>query len=211
MTEIQKQASIGANFLKKFVRKVCITIKKHESAETARAELKNQIRKVKVVSLQNKKKWLVEKELKLLEKKVNDVLRHEIALLSLGKSGSFEIKELRKGIDNLQNRIDKGISERPRFGIESDKIDAITNMVLELKDRIDKLINDKVKREKKISEIELKLRRKSLLSSNLAEIEKRLRELNQSYDRIKYKTDDYRADGIQNRINFMRAKIQELW
>jgi len=203
----EQQQKIGAEFLKRFVRQVCITIRRHENAEVARDELKNQIRKVKLASI-SQKKWLVDKEIASLEGKIDYVLKREAALMGIGRTGNFEIRELKKSLETLQSRFNKEISER-QTGTEN--LDSIKRMVHEMSIKIDRLVDDKVRKERRLHDIEQKIIKRKSLRDNTREMEKKLHELEESYKKIKHKSPGYDTKRLEDRINFIKSRLASMY
>ena len=100
--------------LKRFVRNLCVISKKYEEKESARTDLQRQITKLKTTSLAKKtKKYVIEKDIKDLNTKINNVLEKELELLSLGKQDSILIRKLNERIKKLEDH----------FNIANEKLD----------------------------------------------------------------------------------------
>ncbi len=196
---------LSAVFLKKFVKNICLTVKKHEQAETSRDELKNQIRKVKQVSLYTDKKWLLDREIKVLEKKIDEVLKNELALMSISRAGNFELKELKRNISSLQEKFEKELRELPSHYTS----EPVKEMLSDVKEKLGTLVGSRIERERKISEMEHSMIRKGLLRRSALEIERRLMALEEKYQKLMQVSPEL-AQAIGSRINSLKSRIENL-
>lgn len=111
-------STVGKAGLKRFVKHLCIISKKYEDKESARRDLRRQITKLKTASLSKKtKRYVLEKELKDLENKINSVLEKELELLTLGKQDSILIRKLNDRLQQLEDH----------FNITKEKLDIFTS------------------------------------------------------------------------------------
>lgn len=154
-----KISTVSAAGLKRFVKHLCRISKKYEEKELARRDLKRQISKIKTTSLAKKtKRYVLERDLKVLEDKINRVLDKELELLMLGKQDSILIMKLHDRIKKLESHFNTAKQKLDFFS--SEKFDVkrpIETDTLTTDLRIKELETkyEKLKREGKLSRYDL--------------------------------------------------------
>ncbi|MEK6808830.1 MAG: hypothetical protein AABY14_04040 [Nanoarchaeota archaeon] len=191
-------------FLKRLVKRVCVNVKKQELAERARTELRSQLIKVKQTSKLSPKRWLIEKEIKTLEKKIDEVLKREIELLSMNKAGNLEIRQISKNIVS-------GDKPKQFTQLEQDKVEQIISMLSEIKNKLEMFLEDNEAMKKKKAEIDYDARKRAFVRINAIKLERKLREVENRYKRVREQnSEDYRAEEIENRLNLLKERIAEI-
>ena len=160
MEQLNSSEHIDPAALKEFVRHVCIVIKKHHEREEARTGLERQIKKIKTISLaKNPKRWLIEKELKALNNKISLALEKESKLLGMGEKDSAVILELKNKIQQLERELmEKEKSETEALAKNKEKIEEMDYTLKALKGKIEEIAVVKVEREKRIKELERRIK-----------------------------------------------------
>lgn len=176
---------INPKRLKSFVKHICILTKKHKDREKARIELQQQIQKLKRFS---SKKREMDEELKELNRKISLVLEKEIQLLGIRQQESAASKELMNKV--LENR---------------DRIKEINNSISEIKRRLEGYIQTKTERERKIEELENKIRAKLNQNNNLSLLKNKLRKLEDLYNKLRIEGID--VSTIENKINDLKLRL----
>lgn len=185
MESAESSQGIHPERFKSFVRHVCVVAKRHRDREEARAELQNQIKRLKRFS---SKKREMDEELRELDRKISLVLEKEIQLLGIGKEESAASKELMQ--DVAENR------ERAR---------QISNSINEIRSKLDSYINMKMGREKRIAELECKIRARAAKKKDIPLLRDRLRRLEGLYHKLKQKGVD--ASRIESRIEGLKLRL----
>ncbi len=181
-------AELGRQFLKKFVRQVCISIKKQESTHINKDDIKDQLDRVKYAALKAKKRWLIEKEIQSLENMVDTV----------GKSVNTEIQQLRKEIEELQSKL------------SSDNYSAVDNGVLEeINEKLDLLIENKMRRERLDVDMEQKFLGTSEKKRHLNHLAKRLNDIKKRHTSLKRKKSNKRLSEIEKKIKALSSRVKQ--
>jgi len=155
---MEATSEINAEGMKSFVKHLCRISKKHEQREAARGHLDQQLRKVKEITLTQKpRKWLIEKELKELERKITLALDNERKLIGMRQADSILIKQLKDELFSLEYQLKE--SEVMRIAEEEKNrkaISELTKAVAELRKKITVLIG----REERIKKLEKRIKKR---------------------------------------------------
>lgn len=150
--------SIHPEGMKRFVKHLCILSKKHEQREKARQGLDMQLRKVKEITLTQKpRKWLIEKELRELQRKISLALDNERRLVGMRQADSNLIRQLKDEVFRLEYQI------RQSQMIRSDEAEKNREIISDLSNSISDLrekINRLVEREERIRKLEGKIKKR---------------------------------------------------
>lgn len=185
MESVESSQKINPRRLKSFVRHICVIAKKHKDREEARAELQNQLKRLKKFS---SKKMEMDDELKKLDKKISLVLEKEMELLGIRQGESGVSKELANSI--LENR---------------ERIRSINDSINEIRKRLNDYIKIKTEREKRISELEERIRAKVGKKKNVSLLKNKLKKLENIYNRLKEKGVD--VSRIEGRIDDLKLRL----
>lgn len=172
---------INPKRLKSFVKHLCILAKKHKDREKARIELQQQIQRLKRFS---SKKREMDEELKELNRKISLVLEKEIQLLGIERGEGADSKKLMRNVGENRERIRQ-----------------IYNSINDIKSRLEEYINFKTEREKRIDELEKKIRAKSNRERDFSILKRKLKDLENLYNKLK-------SRGID--VSILRGRIEDL-
>ena len=117
------------------------------------------MRKVKQITLTQKpRKWLIEQELRELEKKISSALEYERRLFGMREADNYLIRQLKDKIFSLGYQLRQSETMKDRE-IERNRelISDLSNTIADLREKINAL----VEREERIKELEKKVKRKS--------------------------------------------------
>lgn len=202
---METQESLSSVGLKQFVKHLILTTKKAEERKIARKNLKQQFLRAKE-SAANKKAppWLIEKQFRELEKKMETALEKESRLIRIHQEESEFITEMRRKIEALESELGASRQSRQQIG-------ELKGTMGELRDKIDQLLSHQVVRRQRIDELEHKIRKKAEKSSLIAAMETKLDELEQQHaalKRKKHSASDLRRldEKIKNLKNVLEAK-----
>ncbi len=138
-----------------FFKQVCIVINDHEERTGARKEMYSQIKKVKTAP----KKWILDKEANKIHKTVDNVLDTERRLFKYGDDPRL-VGKLNDKIDFLEERLSNVKIERDKAVFENrEKIREIQSSIRHTKEKISLFIKAKEKRDKKLKELEKRIRK----------------------------------------------------
>lgn len=154
---MEAASEISPEGMKSFVKHLCLISKKHEQREKSRQHLDTQFKKVKQVTLTQKpRKWLIEKELKELEKKMTIAIDNERKLIGMREADSNLIRQLKDELFSLEYQL-KESEELRKTEEEKNRalISDLTNSVADLREKI----NNLVEREERIKELEKKVKK----------------------------------------------------
>lgn len=139
--------------IKDFFKHICIVVDEHKEREKAREELHKQIKKIKTAP----KKWIFEKEVKGLQKTVDNVLHTETKLLKY-KDDTKLINKLNDKIKFLEGHLVKIKGEKDKALFENrQQISEIQNYINHIKSRMYIFIRAKEKRDKRLKELEKRI------------------------------------------------------
>jgi len=181
----ESSQSISQKRLKGFVRNLCIVAKKHKDREEARAGLQGQIKRLKRFSSKKKE---MDEELRELDRKVSLVLEKEKGLSGVNKGESAASKRLMKNV--IENK---------------DRIKQMNDSISDIKQRMEEYINFKTARNKKIQELEKKIRTKSGAKSDVSSLRKKLKSLESLYDKLKQKGVD--VSRVSSKIEDLKLRL----
>jgi len=141
--------------IKDFFKHICFVINEYKERENARGELNGQIRKIREAP----KKWIFEREVKGLHEKVDKVLSTE-KKLSGSRDYAKLISNLNDKIGFLEGQLAKVREERDEALFENRaRISEIHDSVSHIKSRMYKFIKAKEERDKRLKELEKKIKR----------------------------------------------------
>ncbi len=141
---METSSDISAEGMKRFVKHLCLISKKYEQREKARGNLDNQIKKIKNITLQTQqpKKWLIEREINELERKMNIALENERKLLVRGAEDSNLIRQLKDTIFSLEYQLKQSeIMRNNEAEKNRELITDLSNSVADLRKKINKLVD----------------------------------------------------------------------
>ncbi len=182
MEEISK---LDPNSLKSFVRHVCVIAKKHKDREIARSDMYKQMQKLKKFSSKKKE---MDEELKELNSKISLVLEKEAQLLGTKQGESAASKEL----------IEKTMENKA-------KIEQIYNLINEVNERVRNYTEIKTERERKIKELEKKIRTKSKSNKQISLLKNKLKALEATYNKLKNKGLD--VSRVAEKIEALKLRL----
>lgn len=185
MEAVESSQKINPRRLKSFVRHICVIAKKHKEREEARAELQNQLKRLKRFS---SKKMGMDDELKELDRKISLVLEKEMELLGIRQGESGVSKELMNRV--LDNR---------------ERIRSINYSINEIRERLEDYIRMKTERERRINELEEKIRAKVGKKKNVSLLRNKLKKLETMYNKLKKKGID--VSRVESRINSLKLRL----
>ena len=171
--------------LKSFVRNVCIVAKKHKDREDAHSDLQKHIRGLKKFSSKKKE---MDKQLKDLNSKVSLVLEKERQLLGVEQGESYALKDI---MDNMT--------------ANKWKMEQMKASINDLKAKLNEYIEIKTAREKRINELEAKIRAKTQKKENVSALKVQLSKLEATYKKFKKQGVD--VSGIEDRIDDLRLRL----
>jgi chromosome segregation ATPase len=199
--------NLDVSRLKDFVRCIVAAQRKIKEKEMARDELKKHITKVQKLAAQRSPELSsLRKSVADIENKVNTVLQKESKLLRSSAYENKTIAELRGKINELEGQLyikDAQKDNLARFNEE--RIKSLSENINAMKQKVSSYIEDKSERERRMAELEEKIRRQvdvKAANARLEEIENKIRELEQ---REMYEEDD--LSRVKQRIDMIRTKI----
>jgi len=195
---------LDVNRLKAFIRGIVIARKKISEKNLAREELREQI--VKVKRLAEAKKPSAEKlksHVAEIENKINNVLQKEAKLLRSSAYENKTIAELRKKINDMEQEISiKDAEKRNLLRLSQDSVKKLNETTDVLKQKIESYIGEKTDRERRMQELEEKIRVKSEVLDRIAKLELKYKELE---ERENYDEDDLAK--IKQRIDQLKTSL----
>lgn len=171
--------------LKSFVRHLCIIAKKHKDREDARSELQEQIKRLKRFS--SKKKGMGE-ESKELDRRISLVLEKEMQLLGIGKGEGAASRELMRDVSE-----------------NKEKIRQMNESIKQIRESLEGYVRFKTERERKIEELEKKIRAKAAKKENIFMLRKKLKDLEYLYDKLNKKGID--VGRVASRIEDLKMRL----
>jgi predicted nucleic acid-binding Zn-ribbon protein len=166
--------------LKSFVRHLCFIAKKHKDKEEAKGELEKQIKKIKQFT--SKKKG-IDKELKELNRKIALVLEKEMQLL-----GSSATKTLKSNVTHNNEEIKK-----------------MSDSMNSLKLKMENYMDFKTKRDRKIINLEKKIRDKADSKKSYDALKNQIKKTETQYRLLAKK--GIQAHKIEQKINDLRIRL----
>lgn len=148
---------INPSSIRDFFNRLCIAGSRHEKRHNAIKDLDNQLEKIQKYS----KGKLDMADIPRLKSKINEVLESERRILSLKQQGSAKETESARKIKELEHELGQVRTERDRaLGENKEKIHELNLALLSIKTRMEKFIEHKREREKRIRELENKINSK---------------------------------------------------
>ncbi len=198
--------------LKDFVRHVCIAARKHHEREEAKTGLEMQIKKVKQASLAKQpKRWLVEKELEALNKKISMVLEKESQLRGTEEKDSADIAELKNKVQQLERELaEKERSESEELSKNKEKIEEMGYALKALKDKIGEIAAVKIEREKRIKELERRIKGTPTETQKTLLLKGQIKALEERYNKMKKRYSREELSSVENKIRFLKEKLDYL-
>ncbi|HZX44169.1 MAG TPA: hypothetical protein VFF28_00645 [Candidatus Nanoarchaeia archaeon] len=175
--------SIDPGRLKRFIKHACVIAKKQSDREKARKELQLQMQKLRKFA---SRKGDIEAELVELNKKINILFEKEVQLLGIEQKESVLTRELVNGVNT-----------------NKDKIKEIYSIVDNLQTKLDGWVKVKTQRERKIEELEHKIRHSH--KENKAVLAAKLNKLEQSYMELCRK--GISSTQLEMRIGAIKARL----
>lgn len=183
--EAVSSGRINPERLKSFVRNVCIVAKKHKEREEARAELEEQLRRLKRFSSKKKE---MDEELKELNRKISLVLEKEVRLLGIERGEGAVSRELMRNV-----------------AANGYKMGLINNSIKDIKAKLDKYIQMKTERERRVKELEKRIKSKITESDDVSLLRNRLMDLVALYNRLRKQGVD--VSRVESRIGDLRLRL----
>lgn len=198
--------------LKRFVAHLSVAALKAEERSVKKQEIKNQLDRIKSVSLNKRStKQVIENEFGSFESAVHEMIHDDEKILEEQRRETRQISELRKMVENLSRKL---IDIGREYASELEEKDS---KILELREALAsahiKISESGEDRQKKIDAIEKKIKRKSNsarhdvyeLESQLKTLEVKHRELKR---KGKHKKND--LDRVKKLINTHKDKIKKI-
>ena len=166
--------------LKSFVRHLCVISKKHKDRENDLVNLKKQIDKIKKTS----SKKDMNNEMEKLDAQISLVLEKE-RVLSGVKHGEHASSK------TLMSNVEKN----------KEKIDQINGSLVDIRKKLHGYMQVKTERERKIDELEKRIRAKANKKENVTLLKSKLKKLESIYDKLN-------KEGVD--VSRVSSKIEDL-
>ena len=215
--------------LRKFFKHVLLAAKKQEEQEKAKQGFERHITKIKRLVSNKAGKESIIQAIEDIDDKLNDVLDKEGKLISTSLEDSALSKELKLKVSEIENRLNeigdmdikliesvkKQIlsleNELSQYKNENKKdIDNIINYIPYLKSQLNELIAAKEEREKKMLELEEKIKRRvSINHDEIMRLEKQIAEFESKFDRLAESGiyDSSILNALRNKITKLKQKL----
>lgn len=141
-----------------FVKHLCLISKRHEQREKARDNLDRQFSRVKQFTLtKTPRRWVIERELRELQRKISLALENERKLIGMRESDGGLVRQLKDEIFNLEYGL-KISEEVKKKDVEKNReiLSDLGNSIADLREKISRLSE----REERIKKLEKKIKRK---------------------------------------------------
>ncbi|MFC1800860.1 hypothetical protein ACFLZB_00135 [Nanoarchaeota archaeon] len=195
-------ADVNPSKTVRFAQLLAEASEKRDAGQSNRDDLNKQLAKVKKMAALPGVKRTFRQELEKLEDMVLQVASLETEIL---KKEDKDIRDLKNQISSLKSHLSltKTDDLKP-------KIERINFLIAELSSRINTFINIKTDRERRMEELEIKIKEK--MEENFEEItklEKQVASLEQKYESLKSsgKHSEEQLDKISNRLAELREKL----
>ncbi len=145
-----------------FVKHLCLLSKKHDQREKSRDDLDRQLSRVKQITLtKTPRKWVIERELRELQRKISLALDNERKLVGMREADSSLVRQLKNEIFKLEYGL-KISDEVKKEDVEKNReiISDLGNSIADLREKINSL----GAREERIKKLEKKVKRKKTYS-----------------------------------------------
>ncbi len=216
---------------KKFMKHVLSAAKRQEDKKKAKQDLDSHVKKVKRLTSSKAKKETINAALKELDEKLKTVLEKEGKLITFSEKSQAETSQLREYISQLEdklldlgkrdiglisdlkNRINLLESELEEAQRErqqsSEKTSEISSSIVELKNRLNHLIDIKTQRDKRFEEVEERIKEEVTDSyQELLLIEDRLNRMESAYKDMEQKGyDKSMLEEVKRKIRAYRKKL----
>jgi chromosome segregation ATPase len=170
--------------LKSFVRHLCLISKKHKDRENALLDLRKQIAKIKKVS----SKKDITGEMNELDSRIALVLEKERQLLGVKQEEHASSRILRSNVRDNE-----------------EKIIQINNSLADIRKKLYGYIEAKTKREKRIDELEKRIRAKANKKENVTLLKSKLKKLESMYDKLNSKGVD--VSKVSTKIEDLKLRL----
>lgn len=203
----QEAGTLDVNRLKAFIRSIAISQKKIKEREMAREELKKHIEKVKKLAGQGKPAMdSLRKHVYDIESKVNTLLQKEAKLFRSSAYEGRNVAEMQRKIKMLEEQIIlKDTENENLIKYNKDNINELARTIDTLKQRINNYMGDKEDRDRRVAELEDRIRKQvetKEADARLEELEKKFRELEQ---REGYEEEDLQR--VKQRIDMIKTRV----
>ena len=149
---------IDPSQVKSFFTRLCAVSNRYEKKHHAIQDLDKQLKKIKKYS----KGKLDINDIPGLKSKINEVLDSERKILGHNRTETAKEKELFEKIDELEHELQQAKQERDNaIELNRKQIHGLNAALLSIKTRMEKFIENKKEREKRIMELEKKINKKS--------------------------------------------------
>ncbi|MBW2992615.1 hypothetical protein KY345_05350 [Candidatus Woesearchaeota archaeon] len=193
--------------LRGFMRGMVTAERKIKEKELAREDLKKHIAKVKKLAAGKRPSLgAIKKHISEIEDKVNNVLQKEAKLLRSSAYENKTIVDLRKRIKELEEEISlKELHNKNLLKLNEDNINKLSETIDALQKKIESYISTKTERERRMKELEDKIRRKVEVKG----VDERLAELEKKYAELKQREDIEEEDleRVKHRIDHLKTEI----
>jgi len=190
---------------KNFLKHLSLAAKKLEDRELAKYGLSKHIERMKNLPARDVKKGRIEKELKILENKISQVLEKEAAMAQSQVQETQTIKGLKDMIMELENKL--AVAQRERDSArEANRITIarMGNMMSEMNEKLNRYIEHKTARERKMEALESKIKEqvKGKVQSSRGNIDY----IKQQLDGLEKRYEQMISDKIHSPENLQRLK-----
>lgn len=216
--------------VKKFFKKILLSAKKNDEKRKAKESFEKQLNKVKKLAVSGVEQDAIEKALKNLDKKLQNVLHKEGKLLVHDVKDNLMSQEMKLRLMELEDRLneigqyDVEVIESLRDNIndlkenlyESEsvnrqKIDYLNTNMAGLRSQLEYYMQAKEERDKKMEELEEKIKRQAVANANEIEtIEREILVFEEKFDKVnklgRY-ADKNVSERIKSRLDFLKHKL----
>ena len=198
---------LSVDRLKAFIKGVIVAEAKIKERNKAREELKENISKVKKLAAAKKPAVdKLKKQVSQIEDKVNTVLQKEAKLLRTSAYEGKTIAELRKRIAQLEEELTVKNTENKNLSkINEDSLTRLNSAIDSLQQKIGSYIKDKTERERKMKELEEKIRNKT----DIGNVKEKISMLERKYAELEQKGEHSEEDlvNIRRRIDSLKLEM----
>jgi chromosome segregation ATPase len=207
-----ESSDIKPEAFKKFLKQLMRVSKRRKKRAKARTALSKHIQKLKekpIAKLSDKKRF--RKGIEGLNDKISAVLDAEQQLLGIEKQDIDLVKDLKDEIIDLKKELSETKTERNKQIIENKRVIEGLNEALEsLKGRLGGYIEKKTERDKKIKQLEEKIKATPVKKHELIATRKQLEQLERKYNQLSkgaYKKEILIK--IKERIDSLKQRLAE--
>ena len=149
---------ISPNKLRNFFKHICIVAGRYKDRELANSNFKKQVRRTKSIP-KEPKKGRIDQEVKKLEDTISEVLDKETKLRKAEKKQGYEVKELKERVKLLEEQLEATKRSRDiQLSENRAKIKKLIDRVANLKSQVDKLVEIKIAKQRRETELDRKIR-----------------------------------------------------